>query len=117
MITMRSDWWNADSYFPWIDPLIEAAFAAEIDLRCDLTCRPTPTACSTDPAARRIPARRRAPALAILAEQIPSGRHPETGTEIGYSTVLIAEASALTAVHRRARRSASPDRRTDVRGR
>ena len=21
MITMRSDWWNADSYYPWIDPL------------------------------------------------------------------------------------------------
>ena len=36
MITMRSDWWNADSYYPWIDPLVEAAFGAEIDLHWDL---------------------------------------------------------------------------------
>ena len=36
MITTRSDWWNADSYYPWIDLLVQAAFGAEIDLLGDL---------------------------------------------------------------------------------
>ena len=58
MITMYSDWWNADFYYPWIDPLVQAAFGAEIDLHGDLYLQPLrdPT---DDPAAALLRARDR----------------------------------------------------------
>ena len=95
MITMRSDWWNADSYYPWIDPLVEAAFGAEIDLHWDLYLRTHAHRLQHGPECEAYPSPpSRAPLWAILAGQLP--RHPEvileTGTGIGYATVLIAEA-------------------------
>ena len=95
MITMRSDWWNADSYFPWIDPLVEAAFGTEIDLRWDLYLQTHAHRLQHGPGCEAYPSPpSRAPLWAILAEQMPSPPEiiVETGTGIGYATVLIAEA-------------------------
>ena len=95
MITMRSDWWNADSYFPWIDPLVEAAFGTEIDLRWDLYLQTHAHRLQHGPGCEAYPSPpSRAPLWAILAEQVPSPPEVilETGTGIGYSTVLIADA-------------------------
>ena len=95
MITMRSDWWNADSYFPWIDPLVEAAFGAEIDLHWDLYLRTHAHRLQHGPECEAYPSPpSRAPLWAILAEQMPNPPEVilETGTGIGYATVLIAEA-------------------------
>ena len=121
MITMRSDWWNADSYYPWIDPLVEAAFGAEIDLHWDLYLQTHAHRLQHGPGCEAYPSPpSRAPLWTILAGQMPSPPNVilETGTGIGYSTVLIADGvPALTAVHRRTRSPAPPDRRTDVRGR
>ena len=73
MITMRSDWWNADSYFPWIDPLVEAAFGAEIDLHWDLYLRTHAHRMQHGPGCEASPSPpSRAPLWAILAEQLPS---------------------------------------------
>ncbi len=95
MITMRSDWWEADSYLPWIDPLVEAAFGAEIDLHWGLYLRTHAHRLQHGPGCEAYPSPpSRAPLWAILAGQLP--RDPEvileTGTGIGYATVLIAEA-------------------------
>ena len=95
MITMRSDWWNADSYYPWIDPLVEAAFGAQIDLHWDLYLQTHAHRLQHGPGCEAYPSPpSRAPLWAILADQLP--RHPEvileTGTGIGYATVLIADA-------------------------
>jgi len=95
MITMRSDWWNTDSYLPWIDPLVEAAFGAEIDLHWDLYLRTHAHRLQHGPGCEAYPSPpSRAPLWAILAEQLPSPPQVilETGTGIGYATVLIAEA-------------------------
>ena len=95
MITMRSDWWNADSYLPWIDPLVEAAFGAEIDLHWDLYLRTHAHRMQHGPGCEAYPSPpSRAPLWAILAEQMPNPPEVilETGTGIGYATVLIAEA-------------------------
>ena len=95
MITMRSDWWNADSYLPWIDPLVEAAFGAEIDLHWDLYLRTHAHRLQHGLGCEAYPSPpSRAPLWAILAEQLPSPPQVilETGTGIGYATVLIAEA-------------------------
>ena len=95
MITMRSDWWNADSYYPWIDPLVEAVFGAEIDLHWDLYLQTHAHRLQHGPGCEAYPSPpSRAPLWAILAEQIPSPPQVivETGTGIGYSTVLIADA-------------------------
>ncbi len=101
MITMRADWWNADSYHPWIDPLVQAAFGADIDLHWDLYLQTHAhrlqhgTDCEAYPSPPS-----RAPLWAVLAEQLPSRPETilETGTGIGYSTVLIAEAFPLARV-------------------
>lgn len=95
MITMRSDWWNADSYLPWIDPLVEAAFGAEIDLHWDRYLQTHAHRLQHGPGCEAYPSPpSRAPLWAILAEQLPSPPPVilETGTGIGYATVLIAEA-------------------------
>ena len=95
MITMQSDWWNTDSYLPWIDPLVEAAFGAEIDLHWDLYLRTHAHRLQHGPGCEAYPSPpSRAPLWAILAEQAPSPPQVilETGTGIGYATVLIAEA-------------------------
>ena len=95
MITMQSDWWNEDSYFPWIDPLVEAAFGAQIDLHWDLYLRTHAHRLQHGPGCEAYPSPpSRAPLWAILAEQLPSAPQVilETGTGIGYATVLIAEA-------------------------
>ena len=109
MITMRSDWWNADSYYPWIDPLVEAAFGTEIDLHWDLYLQTHAHRLQHGPGCEAYPSPpSRAPLWAILAAQMPSPPEIilETGTGIGYSTVLIAEAfprSRLFTVERDAR--------------
>ncbi len=95
MITMRFDWWNADSYLPWIDPLVEAAFGAQIDLHWDLYLRTHAHRLQHGPECEAYPSPpSRAPLWAVLAEQIPSPPQVilETGTGVGYATVLIAEA-------------------------
>ena len=95
MITMRSDWWNADSYLPWIDPLVEAAFGAQIDLHWDLYLRTHAHRMQHGPECEVYPSPpSRAPLWAVLAEQMPTPPEVivETGTGIGYATVLIAEA-------------------------
>ena len=95
MITMRSDWWNADSYLPWIDPLVEAAFGAQIDLHWDLYLRTHAHRMQHGPECEVYPSPpSRAPLWAVLAEQMPIPPEVivETGTGIGYATVLIAEA-------------------------
>lgn len=97
MITMRSDWWNADSYLPWIDPLVEAAFGAQIDLHWDLYLRTHAHRMQHGPECEVYPSPpSRAPLWAVLAEQMPTPPEVivETGTGIGYATVLIAEAFA-----------------------
>lgn len=97
MITMRSDWWNADSYLPWIDPLVEAAFGAQIDLHWDLYLRTHAHRMQHGPECEAYPSPpSRAPLWAVLAEQMPTPPEVivETGTGIGYATVLIAEAFA-----------------------
>lgn len=112
MITMRSDWWNADSYFPWIDPLVEAAFGAQVDLHWDLYLQTHAHRLQHGPACEAYPSPpSRAPLWAILADQMPCPPQVilETGTGIGYATVLIAEAFPLSrlftvehdALHRR----------------
>ena len=106
MITMRSDWWNADSYLPWIDPLVEAAFGAQIDLHWDLYLRTHAHRMQHGPECEAYPSPpSRAPLWTVLAEQLPNSPEIilETGTGIGYSTVLIAEAfpnSRLVTVER-----------------
>ena len=95
MITMRSDWWEADSYLPWIDPLVEAAFGAEIDLHWDLYLRTHAHRLQHGPGCEAYPSPpSRAPLWAVLAKMMPSPPQViiETGTGIGYATVLIAEA-------------------------
>ena len=95
MITMRSDWWNADSYLPWIDPLVEAAFGAQIDLHWDLYLRTHAHRMQHGPECEAYPSPpSRAPLWTVLAEQLASPPEVilETGTGIGYATVLIAEA-------------------------
>ncbi len=95
MITMRSDWWNADSYLPWIDPLVEAAFGARIDLHWDLYLRTHAHRMQHGPECEAYPSPpSRAPLWTVLAEQLASSPEVilETGTGIGYATVLIAEA-------------------------
>ena len=95
MITMRSDWWNADSYRPWIDPLVEAAFGAQIDLHWDLYLRTHAHRMQHGPECEAYPSPpSRAPLWTVLAEQMPTPPQVilETGTGIGYATVLIAKA-------------------------
>ena len=95
MITMRSDWWTADSYLPWIDPLVEAAFGAQIDLHWDLYLRTHAHRLQHGRGCEAYPSPpSRAPLWAVLAGQLPSPPEVilETGTGIGYATVLIAEA-------------------------
>ena len=95
MITMRSDWWEADSYLPWIDPLVEAAFGAEIDLHWNLYLQTHAHRLQHGPGCEAYPSPpSRAPLWAVLAELMPSPPQVilETGTGIGYATVLIAEA-------------------------
>lgn len=95
MITMRSDWWEADSYLPWIDPLVEAAFGTEIDLHWDLYLQTHAHRLQHGPGCEAYPSPpSRAPLWAVLAEMMPSPPQVilETGTGIGYATVLIAEA-------------------------
>ena len=95
MITMRADWWNADSYHPWIDPLVQAAFGEDVDLHWDLYLQTHAhrllhgAECEAYPSPPS-----RAPLWAVLAERMPAPPEAilETGTGIGYSTVLIAEA-------------------------
>ena len=106
MITMRSDWWNADSYYPWIDPLVEAAFGAEIDLHWDLYLQTHAHRLQHGPRCEAYPSPpSRAPLWAFLAGQMPSPPEVilETGTGIDYAIVLIADAfprSRLFAVER-----------------
>ena len=109
MITMRSDWWNADSYYPWIDPLVEAAFGAEIDLHWDLYLRTHAHRLQHGPECEAYPSPpSRAPLWAILAGQLP--RHPEvileTGTGIGYATV--AHRRGVSPAHGCSRSSMTP---------
>lgn len=95
MITMRADWWNADSYYPWLDPLVQAAFGTAIDLHWDLYLQTHAHRLQHGPECEAYPSPpSRAPLWAVLAEQMPSRPEAilETGTGIGYSTVLIAEA-------------------------
>ena len=92
---MRSDWWNADFCYPWIDPLVEAAFGAQIHLHWDLYLQTHAHRLQHGPGCEAYPSPpSRAPLWAILAEQMPSPPEVilETGTGIGYATVLIAEA-------------------------
>ena len=101
MITMRSDWWEADSYLPWIDPLVEAAFGTEIDLHWNLYLRTHAHRLQHGPGCEAYPSPpSRAPLWAVLAELMPSPPQVilETGTGIGYATVLIAEAFPRTRV-------------------
>ena len=93
MITMRSDWWNADSYYPWIDPLVEAAFGAEMDLHWDLYLQTHAHRLQRGPGCEAYPSPpSRAPLWAVLAEQLPSPPEVILETGTGYATVLIAEA-------------------------
>ena len=93
MITMRSDWWNADSYYPWIDPLVEAAFGAEMDLHWDLYLQTHAHRLQRGPGCEAYPSPpSRAPLWAVLAEQLPSPPEVILETGTAYATVLIAEA-------------------------
>ena len=95
MITMRTDWRNTDSYLPWIDPLVQAAFGTEIDLHWDLYLGTHAHRMQHGPGCEAYPSPpSRAPLWAILAGQMPSPPNVilETGTGIGYATVLIADA-------------------------
>ena len=121
MITMRSDWWNADSYYPWIDPLVEAAFGAEIDLHWDLYLQTHAHRLQHGPGCEAYPSPpSRAPLWAILAGTDPEPARDNPGDRHRHRLLDGSDrrgVPALTAVHRRTRRPAPPDRRTDVRGR
>ena len=106
MITMRSDWWNADSYYPWIDPLVEAAFGAEIDLHWDLYLQTHAHRLQHGPGCEAYPSPpSRAPLWAILAETDPEPARDNPGDWHRHRLLHRADrrgVPALTAVHRRA---------------
>jgi len=94
-ISMQSDWWTEDSYLPWIDPLVQNVFGQEINLHWDIylqthahrlqhgdkcTAYPSPPS--------------RAPLWSILSDLLAASPAiiVETGTALGYSSLLIAEA-------------------------
>ena len=94
-ISMRSDWWTEDSYFPWIDPLVQQVFGKEINLHWDIYLQTHAHRLQHGPQCTAYPSPpSRAPLWSILSDLLapPPTTIIEIGTALGYSSLLIAEA-------------------------